>query len=303
MTAFENIVSVLREKAKKEHTQLSDIRVLANENPKKAQDSIYWKYIEKTDEETREYFKHNFFGNKETKAGVVQRLQTLRHDKLFWQLFSSKGQKLDFWKWLHDEKKTVVITSRGLDAGESTFLRFMIMQCIGVANRRRQMGLTEDQCDPIQLWVDEAQIVLQGKTQIQTITTQMRKFGLFLRSFTQKIGLIEEGADILIDMCNVKIGANLGHTDARKMANEMNCVPDLLQRRTPPSHFEYQVYAAGHTDKPVTIQLNKGPWDRWPKADNRQLVATLRLSLQGEAPLPSPTSNHEEDVPIVPEEW
>jgi len=288
--AFRNVMKVLYIKAQHEHTDLFDIQQMANEKkPDK-----YAKWIAKADAKTQEYFKHNFYGNRETSGGVVQRLEAIDDDPLLWELFSTPGYSLDFWQWLHEEKRTVLVTSRGLSEGEGTFMRYIVMLCIALGNKRKALGLTEEQCHPIQLWVDEAQLVLEGKEQIKKITSELRKFGVFLRAATQEMSFID-ASDTLVSQSNVRIGANLSHKEATSLASNMNCKAELLQRATPKTHFEYKFFASGETPEPLILELPKGPWARWPKGSIEPTDLTARgKPATPEAPEP------DEDIHIEP---
>lgn len=284
-TAFRSIVRALSLRVKEKHTTMQDVLDLCN--AKSVEKSGYKEYIDRLPEQTKSYFYNQFFAQKESRDAIATRVQILDAEKTLWAMFNAPGYDLDFWKWLHTEKKTVIVTARGL-ADEGLFMRYVISQCIAVGDRRKELGLDEDQCSPVRVWVDEAQNVIQGEDQIRTITAQLRKFGIYLCAVTQQIDFIQD-AKVLMGQSNVLISAQPDEGDARVLAQRMGAPYHLVYRAKPKTHLEYVLSARGHLDSPIVIQQPYAPWTLWKSSDNRELIATKRLT----SSVPPPQSSSE----------
>lgn len=297
--AFSYLVEALLEKHKAEGATFTDMLMLVDADPKTVQSGPYWPYIQKLDDTAQQYFLTRFFKGEHPRTGISQRLHILNRDKTFKRIFNARKNKLDLYDALHTKKQTVIVTAKGLNEGAATFLRFIIMSCMQVAFKRSR--IPERDRHPIHLYVDEAQLVLQGNEEVKRILTECRKYALFIRSFTQQMSMLSKDVvDVLLGQTDVKITASPFLDDAEKLAKHMNCDVKTIYKPKPSTHLEYQLYVSGKTNKPLTLKLPFGYLDNQPKMEQSERIAlgeTLRRTLQDE-----PIAAHSEPEPDIPDE-
>jgi hypothetical protein len=116
--------------------------------------------------------------------------------------------------------------------------------------------------------------------------TDIRKFGIYVRAYTQHLDKFDPGVrKAITKSSDVIIGSRLDNADARELAVEMQCDPSMLthklSERSP--FLQFAVHVAGEFPT-IQVRLQKGPMDRMPMMSDveyEKAAAASRRALQG----------------------
>lgn len=287
-TAFRYIISAVMQKP---GANIIDLLHFVDEVVPKGGRSQFWPYIQKLDDIARSYFENRFYagdGNaKGTREQISQRLHSILADDAFRDMFSARENKLNLYQCIQD-RKVVLVNASGL-ADPTTFLRYIILLCLQAAFQRRR--LPENERHPALLFIDEARPLLQNNDTITRILTECRKFGVYLRVFSQQYGEIDASVKAAIATnTEVKLTGGLNYSDATSLAREMHTTTEQLLQGGKSGHtdFHYNCFIQDVTPKPILITFPHGILDREPKISDPSHARALRAALQSSRSLFNP---------------
>jgi hypothetical protein len=295
------------------------LRELLEETPKTFDSSKFAAHIEGLDEDTKSFFKNQFFSQNYviTKQGIVQRLYGMLRIPAFNRMFGSSENRLDLFKELNEGKTILVNTSKrllGSDAS-SIFGRYMIALAIGAAFQR--IAVKGDHRLAL-LYIDEAKEYFSDLT-LDELLTQVRKYNMGALIAFQNIDQLPSNLrPVVLANTSTKLVAGITHHDARVLAPDMRQSPDwLLSMKKGEESSEFACYVRNHTQQAVKLTIPFGVVEKAPQmtdevhkalreANRRRLAARddtpVESTVPEEAPLSSPKLEGED--PTKPaREW
>lgn len=299
-TMLSHMVSVMIAKHAREKATLRDLFNLAQEdlggfkNQRPPQSSSFWPFIAACSDTTQEYFANRFWGAhaKVSKDALLNRLDAIISDDVLMPMFMATENKLDLFDLLHNQKKIVLVSAKGLGLGRETFLRYIVLRCIQVAYARAKLNPRERH--PILLWVDEAQDVLVSDHEAKVIADKTRKLGLFMRAFAHRYKTIPPD---YTGSCRIKIVAEPDDRDLTDFVRELRCGEKLLKETSTATTLKYTYWRRGATAMRLMLPNRTTP-EIFPAGlkmtydELRPLAAERRKNLRA-----IPTATHDRPQP------
>jgi hypothetical protein len=227
----------------------------------------------------------------QTRDGLIARMETINTEPALKAALSARENKVDLYKLLHEEKKIVLVNARGLNAPQ-TFMRFIMLQVIRMAYKRD--ALHPSKRFPIPVFIDEAPMVFTTGDVTKSIITQCRKFGVFLRAYTQGSEFFQDPGvfNTLLEFSDVKYAVGVMRQDVPRVTSAMgSCEEDDVTFRLPANsdHVEFAAFIDGVTKKPFLVSHVKGALKHLPRSTPdifASLAATRRRALQSQHAAP-----------------
>lgn len=259
-----------------------------------ARDHPDWKYMEQSGKYGADYWLNNFFDAGPTRDAVNRRFHSIAQDTTFCAMLDAETNQLDLWRFLHEEKRTVVVSGEGLGAERDTFLRFILLSVIQFAYSREH--LPESECHPVIVFIDEAHRVITAH-EADKLMNELRKFGIVLRCFTQQTSNFKDAFSTLWGQTRMILaGGDLDPDDVPIIAKKMECDPRFVKCPNPrdakgrPTILNYTYWLSGKD--PIRLHLPvKGPFPGWPKMDPailKEKSATWRRNMRDPPPRSKP---------------
>lgn len=233
---------------------------------------------------TRYYLEHTIHKEKQSVQAIIRRINVLEAEPNLFQSFCAPSNKLDLFKILHEEKRTLLVRMDGI-ADKELCCRYVMMLLYRFAFERGKRVKDERKRHPILIFADEAHFVLNSSV-IENFLTDTRKFGLFVRAYTQHLDKLTPSVrDALVKGTRLRIASHLDDDDARDLARRMKCDHKMLTFELPDSspYLQFAVQVAGEFPT-IHVRLKKGPMDRMPLMTDAQFEeasAASRRALQG----------------------
>ena len=243
--------------------------VLEEEVPdKKPQQSKFWPYVEKLDEDAKAFFTQQFYAkgyNIETKRRIVQRLYGILRVPAFNRMFTAKDNKLDLFTELNAGKTILVNTSKSLlgNDASSVFRRYIIAQTLSAAFQRIAIN---PPYRPALLYIDESVDYFQDET-LATLFAQARKYELGALTAFQNLDQLPAALrPVVVANTSTKLVSGLSDKDARSISSDMRTDADFimsLKKRKDGS--EWACFIKTYTPKAVRLFSPFGVVENAPK--------------------------------------
>ncbi|WP_298362562.1 hypothetical protein [uncultured Litoreibacter sp.] len=249
----------------------------------------------------------------QTKKQVLRRLWGILENQTFERMFSHPKSKLDLFSEMNAGKVILINTAKDLlkESGTEIFGRFFIALIAQAAQERAT--LPTDQRMPTMVYIDEAADYFDRN--IGIILSQARKYGVGMVLAHQFLGQLDTKLqDAFAANTSIKFAGGVSAKDARVLASQMGCEPDLIESQGKGS---YAASVRGLTKNALPLQFPFGVMEKLPRMrqDERDALQELmreryavhysELNLGGSA---SPNSNggkpneppEEPDDPLAP---
>lgn len=267
--------------------QLSDLRRLLLPGGAKR----YAADIARLDEETREFFQHQFTSRNidVTKTAVLNRLSGLRNVPAFHRLVSHRRTEFSLFDELETGKVIVIDTNAAeLQDGTSVIGRFFLALIAAVA--RMRIRVPERRKTPVFVYIDElADYCANHANQLGEIIATCRKQNIAICAANQRLSQIAD-PDVQGALLSTAIKfANPFERDARAMAPNMGGTPPEFLINRPTGSFAAHVVGM---PRAVSISIpfpNLSALPRMSPDDYRQLRADIRRRYAAVAPEPAKT--------------
>jgi len=200
------------------------------ETPKTAQQSKFWPYVEKLDEDAQAFFIQQFYSkssNVDTRKGIVQRLYGLLRVPAFNRMFTSPHNRLDLFTELNKGKTILINTSKALlgDDASSIFGRYFIAQTLGAVFQRVAIPKPYR---PVYLYIDESKEYFKDAA-LSNLFEQARKYELGALIAFQNVNQIDnELRSIVFANTTTKLASSISHKDAIALAPDMRTDAEFL---------------------------------------------------------------------------
>ena len=252
----------------------------------------------------RQFFETEF-DSKEfaaTKTQVLRRLYGVLENQTFERMFSHPESKFDMFTELGAGKLILINTAKSLlkEQGTEIFGRFFIALIAQAAQERAT--LPGPRRLPAMVYVDEAQEYFDPN--ISVILSQARKYKVGMVMAHQYLGQLTGGLQEAFEANTaIKLAGGVSARDARALAGQMNCMPELIQQQ-PKGAFA--TYIRGLTEKAVPMAWPFFTIEKLPKATKEQREAIRQQSRNRYAEPWDPTATHgetpNEEPPETPPE-
>ncbi|UWR13403.1 type IV secretory system conjugative DNA transfer family protein [Sulfitobacter mediterraneus] len=233
----------------------------------------YRAYIARLDGTPRQFFETEFDSKEftNTRTQVLRRLYGVLENQTFERMFTNPQSKFDMFTEMNAGKLILINTSKSLlkEQGTEIFGRFFIALIAQSAQERAT--LKDHHRLPAMVYVDEAQDYFDGN--IGIILSQARKYKVGLIMAHQYLGQLAGGLQEAFEAnTSIKLAGGVSARDARSLAGQMSCDPDLIQRQ-PKGTFA--TYVRGLTDQAVPISFPFFVLEKGPKA-SREEIESIR---------------------------
>jgi hypothetical protein len=240
--------------------------------------------IEKLDQTTIDYFKHQFFSRSVTgtRHQIAGRLYKIIQVPAFERMFSGVN-KIDFFDAMQAGKIVVVNTAKARlkDDASALFGRYIIARVLSGAFERvviKDMNKRK----PCFLIVDEAQEYFDES--MDTILSQASKFrlGLFI-AFQYVDQLDQKLRTSVLGQTTVKYVGGVTYPDARHLAREMRTNEQMIlaqkkDPREPPQWAQFTAFVQNYTETAVSLNLPFYALENLPKMTEEAYRRVLKLN-------------------------
>lgn len=229
----------------------------------------YRAYISKLDGTPRQFFETEFDSKEftNTRTQVLRRLYGVLENQTFERMFSNPQSKFDMFTEMNAGKLILINTSKSLlkEQGTEIFGRFFIALIAQAAQERAT--LKDDDRLPAMVYIDEAQDYFDAN--ISIILSQARKYKVGMIMAHQYLGQLAGGLQEAFEAnTSIKLAGGVSARDARSLAGQMSCDPELIQRQ-PKGTFA--TYVRGLTDQAVPISFPFFVLEKGPKAHRSEI--------------------------------
>lgn len=210
----------------------------------------------------RRFFETEFEGKEfaSTKQQVLRRLYGILENQTFERMFSHPQSKLDLFTELNSGKLILINTAKSLlkETGTEIFGRFFIALIAQAAQERATIPDWERL--PTMVYIDEAQDYFDRNVAI--ILAQARKYRVGMVLAHQYLGQLEPKLQEAFEAnTSIKMAGGVSARDARALAGQLGCEPDLIQKQPKGS---FATFVRGLTDRAIPLSfpffiLEKGP--------------------------------------------
>ena len=240
---------------------------LLQEEPKTAQASEFWPYIERMDEHTRLFFEDRFFKkgfNSEFKGLLSDRIHGITSIPAFARMLTAKENKLDLFEAINSGKTILVNTAKGL-LGDlfPIFGRYFIASTLGAAFQRAAMP---EPYPLTLLYVDEASEYMQDKT-LAELFTKARQFNLGALVAYQSLSQLGDLRSDILGNTSTKLISGLEPKEASDIDESLRTTQRfLLSLQKKDKEFsEFACYVKGYTPSAVRLTIPFGVIENAPK--------------------------------------
>lgn len=263
----------------------------------------YREHIDQLEGTAKRFFETEFDGKEfeQTKRQVLRRLYGVLENQTFERMFSHPQSKLDMFHEMNAGKLILINTSKSLlkEAGTEIFGRFFIALIAQAAQERSTLPDWERM--PTMVYVDEAQDYFDRT--IAVILAQARKYNVGMVLAHQYLGQLDSKLQEAFEAnTSIKMAGGVSARDARSLASQFNCDPDLILRQPKGS---FATYVRGLTQRAVPISFPFFVLEGLPKRNREELDAIRDLNRERYAePLrkrDEPEENAPEDDDEPPE--
>mgnify|MGYP003700773109 CR=1 FL=1 len=236
----------------------------------------YQQYVDQLEGTAKRFFEAEFDGKEftQTKQQVLRRLYGILENQTFERMFSNPVSKLDMFHEMNQGKLILINTAKSLlkENGTEIFGRFFIALIAQAAQERAT--LPEQERTPTLVYVDEAQDYFDRN--IGLILAQARKFKVGMVLAHQYLGQLESKLQEGIEAnTSIKLAGGVSARDARALAGQLNCEPELIQRQP---RGTFATYVRGLTERAVPIAFPFFVLENGPRASAQERDAIRRLS-------------------------
>ena len=213
----------------------------------------YAQHIDKLEGTAKRFFETEFDGKEfeQTKRQVLRRLYGILENQTFERMFSHPQSKLDMFHEMNAGKLILINTSKSLlkENGTEIFGRFFIALIAQAAQERSTLPDWERM--PTMVYVDEAQDYFDRT--IGVILAQARKYNVGMVLAHQYLGQLDSKLQEAFEAnTSIKMAGGVSARDARALASQFNCDPDLIMRQPKGS---FATYVRGLTQRAVPISF------------------------------------------------
>ncbi len=220
----------------------------------------YQQYIDRLEEIPRRFFESQFDHNefRRMRQAVLRRFYIILENAAFERMFRHPKSKLDLFEEMNAGKLILINTSKATlkEEGTKTFGRFFIALIAQAAAERAMISRKT----PTIVYVDEAHEYLDSN--VNVILAQARKQQVGLVMAHQYLDQIRD-RDIRSGLeanTSIKLAGNISASDARALANQVNCdARDLQDQPT----FSFMTYVRGLVNRALPVSYTPGALDRW----------------------------------------
>ena len=231
--------------------------VLEEEVPeKKPQQSKFWPYVDKLDEDAKAFFTQQFYQkgyNTETRRGIVNRLYGVLRVPAFNRMFTASANRLDLFAELNRGRTVLINTSKSLlgQDASSVFGRFAIAQTLGAVFQRVAI---KPPYRPALIYIDEAADYFQDET-LANLFAQARKFELGALIAFQNLDQLPAGLrPVVVANTTTKLVSGLSDKDARAISSDMRTNADFLMSMQKKEHgSEWGCFIKTYTPKAIRL--------------------------------------------------
>jgi hypothetical protein len=238
---------------------LSHLFRLLQEEPKTAQASEFWPYIERMDEQSRLFFEDRFFKkgfNSETKGLLSDRIHGITSIPAFARMLTAKENKLDLFEAINSGKTILVNTAKTfLGDAFPIFGRYFIASTLGAAFQR--VALPEPY--PLTLlYVDEASEYMQDKT-LADLFTKARQFNLGALVAYQSLSQLGDLRSDILTNTSTKLISGIEPKEADGIDESLRTSKAfLLSLQKNDKGSEFACYVKGYTPSAVRLTIPFG---------------------------------------------
>ncbi|MFZ7093730.1 type IV secretory system conjugative DNA transfer family protein [Primorskyibacter sp. 2E233] len=236
----------------------------------------YRDQIDKLEGTPRRFFETEFdskeFAN--TKTQVLRRLYGVLENQTFERMFSHPQSKFDMFAEMNAGKLILINTSKSLlkEQGTEIFGRFFIALIAQAAQERATLQARDRL--PALVYIDEAQDYFDQN--IGVILSQARKYNVGMVMAHQYLGQLTSGLQEAFEAnTSIKLAGGVSARDARALAGQMSCDPDLIQRQ-PKGTFA--TFVRGLTDRAAPISFPFFVLEGLPRATKAEVDAIRQHS-------------------------
>jgi hypothetical protein len=236
----------------------------------------YRAHIEQLEGTARHFFENEFDGKEfeQTKRQVLRRLYGILENQTFERMFSHPESKLDLFAEMNAGKLILINTAKSLlkENGTEIFGRFFIALIAQAAQERATLPDWERL--PTMVYIDEAQDYFDRNVAI--ILAQARKYQVGMVLAHQYLGQLEAKLQEAFEAnTSIKMAGGVSARDARALASQFNCDPDLILRQPKGS---FATYVRGVTDRAIPISFPFFVLENMPKATSDEIEAIRQQS-------------------------
>lgn len=218
-------------------------------------------YMERLTGTARQFFLTRFFDRSfnETKKQILTRLWGVLSNGTLERIFGSPRNKVDLYEAMNGGKIVLINTAKDLltQDGCALFGRFFIALIAQAAVQRAAIPAHERR--PCFVYIDEAADYFDDT--IEHLLNQARKYKVGLTLAHQNLDQLSVGLrGSLMASTSIKFAGGVSGKDARALAEEMHCEPELLQsmrKRKEESEFACYIRYVTPQAIPVTIPLGR----------------------------------------------
>lgn len=257
----------------------------------------YAEHIEKLEGSAKRFFETEFSGKEftSTRQQVLRRLYGILENRTFERMFTHPRSKLDLFTEMNAGKLILIHTAKSLlkESGTEIFGRFFIALIAQAAQERAT--LPDWARMPTLVYVDEAQDYFDRNVGI--ILAQARKFRIGMVLAHQYLGQLEPKLQEAFEAnTSIKMAGGVSARDARALAGQMSCEPDLIARQ-PKGTFA--TFVRGLTQRAVPIAFPFFVLEKREKASHEDMARIREINRERYAePLrraPEPEPDDEEE--------
>jgi len=214
---------------------------------------MYRDHIAKLEGTPRRFFETEFDSKEftNTKNQVLRRLYGVLENQTFERMFTNPQSKFDMFTEMNAGKLILINTSKSLlkEQGTEIFGRFFIALITQAAQERATLPARDRL--PAMIYIDEAQDYFDQN--IDIILSQARKYRVGMIMAHQYLGQLSNGLQEAFEAnTSIKLAGGVSARDARALAGQLSCDPDLVQRQ-PKGTFA--TFVRGLTDRAVPVSF------------------------------------------------
>lgn len=236
----------------------------------------YREYIDQLSGTAKRFFETEFEGKEfaNTKQQVLRRLYGILENQTFERMFSHPQSKLDLFTEMNQGKLILINTSKSLlkEQGTEIFGRFFIALIAQAAQERATIPDWERL--PAMVYIDEAQDYFDRNVAI--ILAQARKYRVGMVLAHQYLGQLEPKLQEAFEAnTSIKMAGGVSARDARALAGQFGCEPDLIQKQPKGS---FTTFVRGLTDRAIPLSFPFFILEKGPQRDAAEIEAIRQLS-------------------------
>lgn len=238
--------------------------------------AAYQDHVEKLEGTAKRFFEveYNTKEFEQTKRQVLRRLYGILENQTFERMFSHPQSKLDLFSEINAGKLILINTSKSLlkEQGTEIFGRFFIALIAQAAQERATLPVSERL--PTMVYIDEAQDYFDAN--IGLILAQARKYNIGMVLAHQYLGQLDNKLQEGFEAnTSIKMAGGVSARDARALAGQFNCEPDLVMRQPKGS---FATYVRGLTDRAIPISFPFFVLENFPRASREEKDAVRETS-------------------------